>query len=546
MATRQSTDLRTLLVGIDAASLSVLGPLFERDVAPTLRSVFEAGASGALESQIPPWTASAWPSLYTGMNPGKHGVFDFLRFDGYDWEVVNASHVRERTLWEVLDHHGYASVVVNAPVTYPVTPFDGALVPGYMAPENPTCHPAGILDDVEAAIGEYRVYPRQPDGNSSSPDVERYVEAIRSRGAAFRYLADRFEPDFGFVQFQVTDTVFHERPDEPALVDAIYSAVDDELERLLDAHEPANVVVVSDHGMGPYEGYEFRVNEFLSHHGFVASTRGGRGMPDWSNVRETRLKRGDERGDRDAGILERGMATVGKVGLTGQRVHAALDAAGLADVVLRHAPASLVRAARASTEQVDFPRSRAYVRSRTELGVRLNLAGREPNGVVPPAAYDAVCEEVISLLSEVTTPDGDPVFESVERREAYFDGPAAADAVDIVTIPANFEQFLSAQLAGSTFDEPSEPWNHKRDGVFAATGDAIDASASLADAHLFDVAPTVLATFGIAPDERMDGTPLPIVERFDERRYPEPDRREEVSIDGAAVEARLADLGYLE
>ncbi|MFW5918642.1 MAG: alkaline phosphatase family protein, partial [Halanaeroarchaeum sp.] len=93
----QDTDagsLRTLLVGIDGVSTDVLAAR-SPDTIPTIRRLFERGATGDLESQLPPWTPSAWPSLYTGVNPGKHGVFSFLTFEGYDWDVVNGGDVNE-------------------------------------------------------------------------------------------------------------------------------------------------------------------------------------------------------------------------------------------------------------------------------------------------------------------------------------------------------------------------------------------------------------------------------------------------------------------
>ncbi len=70
--------------------------------------------------------------------PGKHGVYDFLSFDGYHWNVVNATHVRERPIWELLGEHGIRSVVVNVPVTHPAREFDGALIPGMTAPKTLT------------------------------------------------------------------------------------------------------------------------------------------------------------------------------------------------------------------------------------------------------------------------------------------------------------------------------------------------------------------------------------------------------------------------
>ena len=536
-----STSLQTLLVGIDAGCRSVLDPLFEDGALPNLRSVFESGAAGPLESQVPPWTPSAWPSLYTGVNPGKHGVFGFLDFDGYDWDVVNATRVREHAIWQLLDRHGYSSVVVNVPVTHPPRSFDGALVPGYTAPEDPTCHPEGLLDEVRDAIGGYRVYA--PRGLDEADSVDWYRRLVRMRGEAFRHLAGEHDPEFGFVQFQVTDTVFHEYPGDDEKVRAVYEAVDDQVGALLDECDPDTVLVASDHGMGPYSGYEFRANDFLREQGYVETVRGGEGMPSWSTIASNQLRDGETDGDREQTLVERGLALGAKAGITSQRIGAALERVGLQEFVAERVPEDVVRAA---TEQVDFPNSAAYVRDRIECGVRINLQGREPDGVVPREQYDSVRNALVDALEGVRTPDGTRVFETVAPREAFFDGPHVESAPDVVVVPTDFDQFLSAQLRGAQFGPPREPWNHKRDGIVAAAGAGVDPDADLADAHLFDVAPTVLASLGVPVSDRMDGATLPVVDPVDEQRYPAYDAGETVTVDDEDVEARLADLGYIE
>ena len=553
MADRAS-GMETLLIGIDAACAPVLADVADRGARiPTLRGLLET--SGPLESQIPPWTASAWPSLYTGTNPGKHGVFSFLAFEGYDWDVVNASHVREPALWELLDAKGLGSVVVNVPVTHPPRPFSGALLPGYTAPADPEGHPDGILDEVREAIGGYRVYPRHEGANDAerSEMIENYRELVGMRGEAFRYLVDRLDPAFGFLQFQVTDSVFHERPGDHDAVTAVYEAVDEEVAATLDASGPRNVLVASDHGMGRYEGYEFRVNDFLREAGYVKTKRGGeKGMPAWGPLRDG--------GGDESSALERGMALAARAGVTSQRVGRVLDRVGLTDLVLGVVPQGMVRA---GTEQVDFPNSRAYMRERIELGIRINLEGREPDGIVPESEYERVREDLIERLRAVRTPDGERVFESVVPREEHFHGPAADEAVDVVVVPDEFDQFLSATLVGEEFGPPTEPWNHKREGIVGARGEAIATAgtaggaeeddgtsetngARIEGAHLFDVAPTVLATFGLARPERMDGEVLPIVEPAGEETYSIPDRGERVATDDSGVESRLSDLGYIE
>lgn len=528
-----------LLLGLDSACRSILRPLFQRDTVPTIRRLVDGGASGPLESQIPPWTPSAWPSLYTGKNPGKHGAFDFLVFDGYEWDVINATHVRARPLWEIVEHRGLSSVVVNVPVTHPPTPFDGALVPGYTAPEHPDCHPPGLLEELREEIGGYRVYPRDVD----DPET-RYREIVRMRGEAFRYLADRVEPDFGFLEFQVTDSVFHQYPGNFRAVRAVYRMVDEQVSSILDACQPDTVFLVSDHGMGRYTDYEFRVNEFLCDRGYAVRTTGGEGQPSWTIIRERRLKAGEQDTNRSPGRAEQLMANLARLGITSRQVIGVLETLGIKEVVADVVPHASTLAF-AGSEHVDFRSSTAYMRSRSELGIRINLRGREPDGVVPAEDYDEVRRELIDDLDDVETPDGDVIFQNVAPREMYFWGPEADRAVDIVTVPADFDTYLTTKLAGSEFGEPTEPWNHKRMGIVATTGEDVDTDTGLDGAHLFDIAPTVLAALGLPVDETMDGRVLPVVEPTGERAYPEYDGGDRIATSDSEVEQRLDDLGYL-
>lgn len=545
MPDRYSTELETLVVGLDGACRRVLDPLFDADDLPNLEKVFEGGATGTLESQIPPWTPSAWPSLYTGKNPGKHGIFGFLDFEGYDWNVVNASHNSERTLWEFAEYHDLTSVVVNAPVSYPPPDIDGAIVPGYLAPENPQCHPQGLLTDVKEAIGEYEVYASLESEKGASTDerVAEYRRHAEMRGAAFRYLAERFDPEFGFLQFQHTDTILHECPEDTEAVSTVYGAADQQLGEVLDTCDPDTVFIVSDHGLGPYQR-RVRINDVLRDDGYVTAARGGDGMPTWASIRDDQLVDGENGTKSDRSLTEQAMGVGAAVGLTTQRVGRVLERAGLKDLVQRHVPVSFIRAA---SEQVDFQNSKAYARSRVECGIRINLEGREPNGVVAPEAYEDVREELIKRLSDLETPAGESVFEEVGPREEYFHGPHTDRAVDVVTVPRNFDYSVTTWLLGEHIADPDPPgWDHKRDGVLAAAGDGVDTSAQCSDAHIFDVAPTVLATLGLSRDERMDGQTLPFVDAPGERSYPPVETGHQTEIDDPEVEAQLADLGYLD
>ena len=538
----ETTGLRTLVVGVDGVCSSILDPLIDDGLLPNLESVQDTGTVAPLESQLPPWTPSAWPSIYTGKNPGKHGVYDFLQFDGYDWDVVNRSTVKARAIWELLSMQGYESVVVNVPVTHPPRGSTATVVPGYMAPESPDCQPPGTWDELTDELGEYQLYADTRYSEASKAErLESYNRLTRMRGAAFRYLAADREPAFGFVQFQQTDTVYHEYPDDEQVVRSVYRTVDDEIGKIIEACDPELLLVVSDHGLGPMD-QEFRVNEFLRDRSFAETTAGDGGMPSWSSLAQTELQDGDQPGASEPSAAKRAVELAASVGLTSQRLATVVRRLGLEQQVLKIVPSEVVRA---GSERVDFSDSRAYMRSRTEMGVRLNVAGREPDGVVSKPEYESVRTELIETLQSVRTPTGEPCFEQVLPREAVFDGPYVEDAPDIIIVPASFEQYLSASLRGEWFAAPTELWEHKRHGIVMAAGSEIDPETDVSG-HIFDVAPTILASFGLGVDREMDGDPLPIVSPTGRRQYPPFDLGQAVSTNDDAVEQRLADLGYLE
>jgi predicted AlkP superfamily phosphohydrolase/phosphomutase len=311
--------------------------------------------------------------------------------------------------------------------------------------------------------------------------------------------------------------------------------VDDQIGGMVAGCDPGTVLVASDHGMGPYSGHEFRINEYLRGSGDVVTTREGDSVPSWFQLKDQKLV-GDEETTHPA--IARVGALAAKFGLTYQRGKSILETLGLADFVGRHVPVSAVFAA---SERVDRANSRAYLRSPSELGIRMNVAGRDPAGEIPSVEYDTAREELMGQLRRVETPEGEPLFESVVPREEHIHGPYAEEAVDILCVPQNFEHSLSS-LIGETWESP-EPYNHKRDGIVAVSdGGANDPE--LSDATIFDVTPTVLASMGVAPDETMDGQSL--LPGPEPEPYPEFDPGTKGTTDDTAVEERLADLGYLE
>jgi predicted AlkP superfamily phosphohydrolase/phosphomutase len=532
--------IKTLVIGIDAACLSIIEPLISEGTVPSIATQYEQGIVSELKSQVPPWTASAWSSLYTGMNPGKHGVYDFLTYDGYDWSLVNSTSVAQRAVWEYVDINGFASVVVNVPVTNPPGDIDGAVIPGYLAPEEPDVHPPGILDDVRDEVGDYPIYAEEETNQTRNEQSKynEYLELTRLRGQTFRYLVNRFDPKFGFVQFQKTDAVFHDFPGDEEKVKGIYRDVDTQIGKVLCDINPDLVMIVSDHGIGRYNGYNFHVNKYLQSGGYVQSTTDGRGVPSWVKLKNEELIREK---DFKRATLKLVAHLAKSIGITHQRGKRILEKFGLVNFFRRHIPMGVVYAA---SEVIDYENSIAYYRSPSELGIRINLKGREPSGQVPPDEYHTVREELISYLAEARTPDNQPVFEEVATREEYYEGDHAPEAADIVLVPSDYQHSLSGIL-DNMFTDP-EPYNHKPDGIMIASGPQVDPSTSIEDPHLFHITPTALASMNIPVNNDMDGRILPFVHEVSRKSYSDYSGPETVGTHDDELEQRLSDLGYLE
>ncbi|WP_254768557.1 alkaline phosphatase family protein [Salinilacihabitans rarus] len=537
---------RTVVLGFDALDFTYLDRY--ADSLPNFAALRERGVEAPLESTHPPWTGSAWPSMYTGTDPSHHGVYGFFEYDTYPDEgsLVTRRDVDRPALWDYLSEAGARSIVMNVPVTHPADPIEGTLVPGYLAPDDEPGHPEAIREALSAAIGEeYAIYSRGEISDDPEEKFEGYLELLDQRRRAGLELLDD-EWDLAVLQVQKTDAVFHNFDDDERFR-AVYEAADRFLGDVLDAvGEGTNVVVCSDHGIGPVTGYRIYVNEVLREHGFVEPADEDE-RPTLSSEKSSLV--GVETAPEPS-ALERALLAGGRladrVGVSPVDVYDAAERVGLGEALLRIAPASIGDVA---GESVDWRNSRAYCPDGTRMGVRINLAGREPEGVVPPSHYDDVREELIGILSDLETPDGDPAFEFVCERERLYDGPAASRAPDVCFLPAGMNHTVSTALYGRRFIGVDDH-DHKRDGVFLGAGPDV-AGPAPERLSLTDVAPIAMALLGRPVPSAMTGevppgllATEPTRADYGEVAYATAGGRSSDGEDDAVTE-RLEDLGYL-
>ena len=538
---------RTIVFGFDALTFEYVD---EFDL-PAFDSLRERGVEAPLRSTHPPWTASAWPSMYTGVDPSRHGVYDFFRYDEEypdKADIVTRSDVRTPALWNYLSSRELSSIVLNMPVTYPADRIDGVEVPGYLAPENAPGYPEGIRAQLDDAVGGYRIYSRGELSADGAEKLRGYTELIDIRRRAAEYLLTNYDWRLGIVQVQKTDAVFHNF-EERGAHRRVYEAADDLLGSVLETiDEPVNVVVCSDHGIGPVNGYRIYLNEILRRDGLVETTNEDRGPS--LDGRKARLA-GDI-GDGDAAASAVPMGAVSMiaralqcVGVTPADIYTTARRFGVAEALLDALPAETNRAL---GRYVDWSASAAYCRSRNELGVRINLEGREPDGVVSPERYERTRDRVIDRLDSIETPDGRPAFEWVKRREAVYDGPYADDACDVLFMPTGMGNAIETKLLGRRFVEATG-YDHKPDGAFVAAGPDVAGEGALEGLSLTDIAPIVMGLVEGAVPARMTGSvPNSLLSKPVERQTYNGitvDTGADEADDDGDLERRLEDLGYI-
>ena len=285
---------RVLVIGLDGAEPSSIRYWAESGLMPFVQELMQDGASGVLRSTIPPYTPTAWTSIVTGVNPGRHGVFGFTRWTDDDREVlVDSSVCRCKTVWDYLTEQGRSSIVVNVPITYPPRDIEGVLVSGMGTPKDATVIASSSewQERIEEIVPGYVPDVSVGDGATTSQrkaketvdDIER---ALRQRLVLTERLLATEPWEFAMVVLEAPDRLQHLfwkklEPASPASPEKdrilrVYRELDEGMRRLVRTAEdagPVVVVVVSDHGFQALDWNLF-INNHLIRNGLLALKSG--------------------------------------------------------------------------------------------------------------------------------------------------------------------------------------------------------------------------------------------------------------------------------
>src|SRR5436305_14865922 len=70
---------KLIVLGFDGADAKLVGRWMDEGKLPHLAKLRAQGSFSPLRPTIPSQTPVSWSTFSTGLNPGRHGVFDFLK-----------------------------------------------------------------------------------------------------------------------------------------------------------------------------------------------------------------------------------------------------------------------------------------------------------------------------------------------------------------------------------------------------------------------------------------------------------------------------------
>jgi predicted AlkP superfamily phosphohydrolase/phosphomutase len=562
---RENRD-KVLLIGVDGMTWDIALPLINEGKMSNLARLFAYGTHGIGFSSPPLISPAIWTTIATGVPREVHGIVNFFTKLPFEYrEVIMTSRFRRApALWQMASWAGRSVGVVNWYATFPAEPVRGVFVaegaePGKADARN--VYPPEWAERLKnAPAPEYVPYQDELQNIRDSRvtrayDLDREVFAM-----AFEIMRSE-HPDLMMVYFQNVDVVSHgfwkyrwplgldhhfsvtreERERYQNVIESHYEFTDHLIGGLLAEAEGYTVIVVSDHGHGPTfppKNIFPDLNKLLERMGYLRYQGVTCDQVLYDLWQKGRLKTPAYPASDIFMVCQELEAETGKWMAQGADMMepAAVDAylgARLNLVAAKgedqekereQAMTVLARALKPESQRQDilWRATRAWNVRDFHMDVRglyLNLAEREPEGIVPREDYRNFRRELVRALKDLRTESGRRLFASVEENPDKDVMPmTAADPPDVLV-----EIDRNAMLEDFAFRGPSDQdpiplaairWSyrdvsadHVLDGVFLVSGEKARTFKNM-DAGSLDLAPTVLWLLGLPVGADMPGRVL--------------------------------------
>ncbi|MDO8055449.1 MAG: alkaline phosphatase family protein [Candidatus Hermodarchaeota archaeon] len=478
---------KIFLIGLDGGTFRVIKPAIAEGKLPFLKDLIETGVNGVLTSTLPPATIPAFPTIMTGLNPGKHGIFDFFVKRGRIGRVADSTLIQGSTLWQILSRHNRKSIAINFPLTFPPESINGIIVSGMMTPEGRDfASPKEIMNQLDELTEGYP-YKFNTSLFESTPEqfLPKLLEMLNKRQKAARFLIQENEWDLFAILFRASDIISHHRWENQEEVYSIYAKIDEIIGALLAEYPDAYVFIFSDHGFGPYDT-NFHINLFLKSLGLLKVKRK-------TNTTTPTSKRTLRKQ-----IIPKILAHFGIYRSVLRNI-----LPGKFQSILKKRLGHSIRGYIAATNlEVDTERSQAYFSATfTAETQSITINAKTPQ------EYRVLVNRLKQALSSLVNPiTQEKVVKTILHRDEAYHGPFIESAPDLVLLLNEGYKATKTLSGESIFEElPKTQGTHEREGIFLAKGPTVKHQYQIQEIALRDLAPTILHLMNVPIPENIDG-----------------------------------------
>lgn len=275
---------RTIFIGIDGASYSLLKDFISSGFMPNLKKLAHQGILSRMLAPLPENSAVSWSSIMTGKNPGEHGIFGFTDIipNTYTMRFPNFLSMQARTFWQTEPDKTY--VIINLPFTYPVQTVNGYMVSGFVSPTmEKSVYPEQFLDYLKKA--DYQI---DADTRKIYESKQMFLDSLfkvhKKRVKVYRTACNEIDWDVFMIVFTGTDRLGHYFQDVLDHKDSeyydsyleYYQMIDEEIGWISDQKKEDDILVMmSDHGMERITA-DVHLNTYLEQNGYLHLSKGER------------------------------------------------------------------------------------------------------------------------------------------------------------------------------------------------------------------------------------------------------------------------------
>lgn len=497
------------ILQFDCASLPHFQQLLHEGRLPTLAKLRARAEYLPLETPALQWEGATYFSLYSGKDVKDHNIYFPFMWSAADQRVrPQDDYTTPEAVWERLARSGKRSLVIDPYEGKVPQVMAGKAICGWQFKHKVTLRrwsvPRGLDRQLERRFGGPSLV-EEVYGRPSTAYLARMRERLLAAPQRAVELAEALLAEEEFDLVWITLSACHiaghwfldpsrlplEHSDQrmkakfdATLMDS-YVAVDDALAHIL-ACLPVNtdVVVISPSSMGPSASR----TQLLP--GMLQAVLGG-----------TRTKIPEHK--RGGNFLWQLRAAVPP---------------DLRAIVARLLPDewAMQLTARLEMRGMNWSQTRAFMVPSGDCGyIRLNLSGREREGIVDPKEADQVLEQIASGLVTFRDPDGTPAVKRVEIVSQSSEERTLSNPFPDMIV--HWSDHLPIHMAGSYSPQfgnvPSAGWGSGRTGEHRNEAWALVIPGSsrtirpLKPAHIMDIAPTICSALGV-DRQGLAGQPL--------------------------------------